>query len=165
MNGDVSSSPSVTFSVPNDLISPGCPIPSLGHYPTAGAAAAVVTQDPSLPARKMSLPLLAQDSPFPTPFPKLRDLLASSIWRRTTASLGRKGKEHNNPPVDRFLPYNRGGTDRSTQGLEKTKTQWCQATRSVAQDNYHRYSISVGLLLFGTVRYCAPSHLKPPLCY
>lgn len=105
-------------------------------------------QDPSLPARKMSLPLLAQESPFPTLFPKARDLLASSTWRRSTANLGRKGKEHNNPPVDCFLPYTRGWTGRSTQVLEKTKTQWYQSTQSMTQDNYHRYSSSVG-----------PSHL------
>lgn len=116
-------------------------------------------QDPSLPARKTSLPLLAQDSPFPTPFPRLRDLLASSTWRRSTANLGRKGKEHNNPPVDCFLPYNRGWTGRSTQVLEKTKTQWCQSTQSTAQDNYHRYSSSVGPSLFGTVWYGVPSDL------
>lgn len=138
------------------MISPGCPIPSLGYHPTAGAAAEVVMQDPSLPARKTSLPSTRLS--LPHSFPKPRDLLASFTWR-STANLGRKGKEHNNAPVDRFLPYNSGWTGRSTQVLEKIKTQWCQSTQSMAQDSFHRYSSSVGPSLFGTVWYCKPSHL------
>lgn len=109
---------------------------SIGQHPTAGVAAEVVMQDPSLPARKMSFPLLAQDSPSPTPFPKLRNLPPSSTRRSSTVNLGRKGKEHSNPPADRLLPCNRGCTGRSTQVLQKTKTQWCQSTQSMAQDNY-----------------------------
>lgn len=64
-------------------------------------------------------------------------------------------KEHNNLPVDRFLPYNRGWPSRSTQVLEKRKTQWCQPTQSMAQD------IPAALVPFGTVWYCAFTHHHP----
>lgn len=61
---------------------------------------------------------------------------------------GRKEKEHNNSPVDCFLPYNRGWTSWSTQALEKRKTQWYQSTENMAQDT------PAALVLFGTT----PSH-------
>ena len=160
MNGDVSSSAisnllSPKWSDLSRLSHPSSRIPSHSRSCSRSCHAG------SFPAcqEKQAFLCWHKDSPFPTPFPKPRDLLASSTWRRSSANLGRKGKEHNNPPVDRFLPYNRGWTGRSTQVLEKTKTQLCQSAQSMAQDNDHRYSSSVGPSLLGTVWYCTPSHL------
>lgn len=48
----------------------------------AGSFSACQENEPSSAGTRLS--------PFLTPFPKLRDLLASSTWRRSTANLGRE---------------------------------------------------------------------------